>query len=100
MHWRKRHRVGKLERILARAKTKKALKRAKPSRGAVVTMIRTGPRKLDDDNVSGGFKHIRDGIADALGVDDGSAEVQWKYAQEPGKGGARVEIVLSDIEEG
>jgi len=28
---------------------------------------------------------VRDGVADAIGIDDGSARIEWKYAQEKGK---------------
>lgn len=51
----------------------------------VVTLIRIAPRALDDDNLASGFKAIRDGIADRLGVDDRSPLVQWRYSQRPGK---------------
>lgn len=51
----------------------------------VVTLIRIAPRALDDDNLAGGFKAIRDGIADRLGVNDRDPRVQWRYAQRTGK---------------
>lgn len=51
----------------------------------VVTLIRIAPRALDDDNLASGFKAIRDGIADRLGVDDRSPLVQWRYSQRQGK---------------
>jgi hypothetical protein len=51
----------------------------------VVTLTRIAPRILDDDNLASGFKAIRDGVADRLGVDDRDPRVQWRYAQRPGK---------------
>lgn len=51
----------------------------------VVTLTRLGPRKLDSDNLAGSFKAIRDGVADALGIDDGSELIQWEYRQEKSK---------------
>lgn len=59
-----------------------------------VTITRLGKRKLDDDNLAISAKHLRDGIADALGIDDGdTARIQWHYAQEISKGyAARVTI--------
>lgn len=51
----------------------------------VVTLIRVAPRRLDDDNLSSGFKALRDGIADRLGVKDNDPRVQWRYSQETGK---------------
>jgi len=71
-------------------------KRAKSQRGiaflmmpkvqvpCVVTLTRIAPRKLDTDNLAISFKHVRDGIADRLGVDDGDGRVTWQYAQENG----------------
>lgn len=47
-----------------------------------IKLTRYGKRILDDDNLSGGFKHVRDGIADALGVDDGSGDIKFEYFQE------------------
>lgn len=54
----------------------------------VVTLARVmGPkqRAFDADNLAGGLKHIRDGIADAYRIDDVESElVQWDYRQERG----------------
>jgi hypothetical protein len=51
-----------------------------------VTLTRIAPRELDDDNLAGGFKSVRDGVADWLGVDDGDKEtVRWHYRQQKGK---------------
>lgn len=47
----------------------------------IVTMIRIGKRYLDNDNLAASFKHVRDGIADACGVDDGSDFYEWRYEQ-------------------
>ncbi|MDP1543175.1 MAG: hypothetical protein Q8L99_08500 [Polycyclovorans sp.] len=59
----------------------------------VVTLTRIAPRPLDDDNMIGGFKALRDGIADRLGVADNDPRVKWTYGQERGKRYAvRVEV--------
>lgn len=50
-----------------------------------ITMTRIGVRTLDPDNLANSFKHVQDGIADALGIDDGSSRITWEYAQEKGK---------------
>jgi len=50
-----------------------------------ITLTRIGPRKLDSDNLAASLKHVRDGIADALGMDDGDERLTWAYAQEKGK---------------
>lgn len=58
-----------------------------------ITLTRIGPRKCDSDAVPGGLKGCRDGIADALGIDDGNDEhATWEYRQERGKWAVRVEI--------
>lgn len=62
----------------------------------VVTMVRMSPGTLDDDNLRSALKGTRDGIADALGVQDNDAAVRWRYEQEKsprGTFGVRVEIV-------
>jgi hypothetical protein len=55
----------------------------------VITLTRIGPGTLDsEDNLAGGFKAVRDGIADALGVNDRHPRLRWFYGQE--RGGPRV----------
>lgn len=50
----------------------------------VVTITRVAPRELDDDNLVGSAKHVRDGVADALGINDRDPRVKWCYAQRKG----------------
>lgn len=56
-----------------------------------VRMTRLGGRKLDDDNLLGAFKAVRDGVADWFGVDDGDPVWTWDTTQLPG-GDAGIEI--------
>jgi len=49
----------------------------------VVTLTRIAPRRLDGDNLQRALKAVRDGVADALGVDDGDARLEWRYEQAP-----------------
>lgn len=58
----------------------------------VVTLVRVGPRTLDDDGLRSALKAVRDGVASRLGVDDGSQLVAWRYGQERGEPGVRVTI--------
>lgn len=61
----------------------------------VVTMVRMSPGTLDDDNLRSALKGTRDGIADALGVQDNDPGIQWRYEQEKvsrGTYGVRVEV--------
>jgi hypothetical protein len=63
----------------------------------VVRLVYIGPRQLDDDGVASAVKSLRDGVADALGVDDRDPRVVWVPDQERGgvrEYGARVEIYL------
>lgn len=55
----------------------------------VVTITRIAPRQLDDDNLAASGKHVRDGIADALGIDDRDPRVRWRYEQAKGIGHSR-----------
>ena len=64
-----------------------------PPTPLVVTITRIGPRKLDDDNLASACKYVRDQIAKAVGVDDGSDLYTWRYAQRKGKYGVDVEII-------
>lgn len=50
-------------------------------RRITITLVRIGPGTLDDDNLSGACKAVRDGVADALGIDDDDPRVRWRYAQ-------------------
>lgn len=59
----------------------------------LVCITRAGPRRLDSDNLAASAKACRDGVADALGVDDADPRVQWHYAQAKAKHyGVRVEV--------
>jgi hypothetical protein len=58
----------------------------RPALPVHVTMTRIGPRRMDDDNLAGALKHVRDEIARWLGVDDGDkARVTWQVEQQRGK---------------
>lgn len=51
----------------------------------VVTLTRISPRLLDDDNLRGSLKAVRDEVAALLRVDDRDPSVRWDYAQQKGK---------------
>ena len=72
------------------------LKRPRPELPVTVIFTRLAARRLDDDNLCGGFKACRDEVASWLGVNDNDPRVTWRYAQERGKGFAcRIEITPS-----
>jgi hypothetical protein len=58
----------------------------------LITITRVSPRSLDGDNLQAACKALRDGIADALMVDDADPRVEWHYAQR--RGGVAVEISI------
>jgi hypothetical protein len=61
-----------------------------------ITLTRLSAGKLDGDNLVASMKSTQDGIADALGVDDGSSAVRWVYGQaraSRGVYGVQVEIL-------
>jgi crossover junction endodeoxyribonuclease RusA len=62
----------------------------------VVTMTRVSPGTLDDDNLASACKAARDGIADALGIDDGDTErLRFVYRQRKAdKGQHAVEVLV------
>ena len=52
----------------------------------LVCLTRLSMGRLDDDNLAGAFKHVRDEIASWLGCDDNpGAPVRWSVHQEPHK---------------
>lgn len=59
------------------------LGRSHPTR-SVVLLTRISPKAFDDDNLAAALKSVRDGIATAWGIDDGSDEVVWLYDSEKG----------------
>ena len=79
-HWAAKAKRAKAHRVIGRNAGKgwKLL----PCR---VTLTRIAPRALDGDNLQSAFKAMRDGVADALGVDDAEPRVEWRYAQERGR---------------
>ncbi len=90
-HWGSRARRTKRERSAARL-----ICAAAPRPPCIVTLTRLAPRRLDDDNLASALKGVRDGIADALRVDDGDPRVVWRYAQR--RGGYAVDVEIASRE--
>lgn len=89
-HWRTRHQRAKGQRAATKLYVSQL---TAPSLPAEITLTRLGKRKMDDDNVPGALKHVRDELAAWIGVDDGSPLYTWIYRQTVGKEyGVRVEI--------
>jgi hypothetical protein len=56
--------------------------RANPPARLTVTLTRLGPKLMDSDNNVGALKAVRDGVADALSLDDGDPRLTWVYLQD------------------
>jgi crossover junction endodeoxyribonuclease RusA len=67
--------------------------RARELRVAGITFYPPDRRRRDDDGMIGAFKAGRDGVADALGVDDHTFRPTYSFA-EPIRGGKVVVSVL------
>lgn len=96
-HWRVTYSRRKRERGTASILVRNQLVRNGVKPPAVVTIVRLSNGTLDDDGLRSALKSVRDGIADAFGVDDSAkSPLRFEYAQEKCKRGAyavRVEIV-------
>lgn len=70
-----------------------------PKLPVTVLLTRIAPRAMDTDGLAASFKSVRDGIADRLGIDDGSSKVKWEYAQRRGKPKEyAVEVQISSLD--
>jgi hypothetical protein len=67
---------------------------ARPAIPCSVTLTRVAPSAgVDDDNLVGALKGVRDEIAAWLGVDDRQrTQVRYRYAQTRGEWGVRIEF--------
>lgn len=89
-HWASRHRRRAGQRYAATLLARSHVRGVVP---VEVRLVRLAPRKLDSDNLAGACKAIRDGVADALGIDDGDERITWTYGQERRAAyGVRVEV--------
>lgn len=89
-HWAKRGRRVKKQRANTRMLVASAIMKAGPAwmrnPGKLdIHLVRIAPRRLDDGNLGISFKAIQDGIADAIGIDDGDRRLHWHYDQRKGK---------------
>lgn len=90
LHWRAKAKETASQRRATAYRTPPTLKALGPLLTVVLTRI--APRQLDDDNLRGALKAVRDQVACALGVDDRSRLVSWEYGQESGEASVRVEV--------
>ncbi|MFA4900877.1 MAG: hypothetical protein WC563_15270 [Brevundimonas sp.] len=91
-HWRVRSKRAKAQRGLA-SMVLRSICATPPPPPLTITITRHAPSNgLDSDSLPPSGKHLRDGIADFLGVDDGSASLTWLYCQERGPWGVTIQI--------
>ena len=88
-----RHRRVKAEKDVIAWELVKAAKPPIPCT-CLLTRITPGWRELDDDNLAGALKSVRDAVAEWLGVDDGDRmTVRYRYAQQTkGPWGVRIQF--------
>lgn len=95
LHWAPKAKLKATARDYARIATYEAMQRYLATQahyegehklGVTVTFYPPDNRRRDDDNMVGSFKAYRDGIADALGVDDRRFQPHYFFeaAQAPG----------------
>ena len=98
-HWSERHKRRKTQRSTVYLVVRAQLLRHGITVPCTVTMTRIAPSSgLDFDNLVSSAKACRDGIADALGVDDADPRIEWRYQQRRGKGkewGVDVKVVAN-----
>lgn len=98
-HWRAHATLRATQRGLAKELTEQCCiaRYNALERGLVVAMVRISPKFLDSDNVTGATKCVRDGIAEALGIDDRDPRVLWLPTQQEkgAKQGCRAEFYLT-----
>lgn len=83
-HWRIKHKRSKSQRVTAKMIIGEQLWKGRYALPLAISFARIGKKKLDSDNLQGAFKAVRDGVADALSINDGDDRIVWNYTQEVG----------------
>ena len=100
-HWAVRADRAKKQRAAAKLSLYKACKiiARDPDEPVTITLTRRGGRQMDDDGLTISAKHVRDGIADWLGIDDGDKRLTWIVRQDKAPRGQHwVDVVVSTSE--
>lgn len=84
-HWAKKAKYAKECRQAAYFAARGDGIRSAPEGAFVVRLVRIGKRLMDSDGLAISFKGIRDGLAAAMGIDDGDQRIDWQYSQQIGK---------------
>jgi hypothetical protein len=68
---------------IGRERAKHLLRFTLEQDGLLVRITRVAAKACDhDDGTNTACKHVRDGVADALGVDDGDRRIAWRYVEQ------------------
>lgn len=100
-HWSVRKKRASLHRMMTRAVWAQMVHGSHLEGSVVdfpleVILTRVAPRPLDDDNLRGALKHVRDELAALFGVDDRDPRVRWHYGQEKGRP-AGVRVMIGEV---
>ncbi len=74
LHWARKSRIARQERSTA---TVALFRKPRPTLPIVVTLTRCSTGWPDSDQAVTSMKHVRDGVADWLGIDDGDDRITW-----------------------
>lgn len=94
-HWARKARRVKMQRAattMALRQYGHVLDELRQAGSIRVLLVRRSPRRLDDDNLRGALKAVRDAVAAWIGIDDGSCRWEWCYDQRKGKLGVEISI--------
>ena len=97
-HWASRARRVKMQRAattMALRQYGHLLPELRDAATIYVLLVRVSPRRLDDDNLRGALKAVRDAVAAWVGIDDGSPRWKWEYAQRKGPLGVSLGVGMS-----
>jgi len=96
-HWRARARRAATQRkaVLMHLRARAERPAATPLR---VTITRVAPRRLDSDNAVTSGKHVRDAVADWLGIDDRRDDlVRYEVTQEQRPKAYAVRVRIEEV---
>ncbi len=96
-HWTEKREIADVQKRTAELETLAMLNGTMPRQPVLVTLTRYGPNLMDKDGNAAALKYFQDGVAKALGIDDGDmARIDFDYAQvktdKRGWYGVRIEI--------
>lgn len=95
LHWAKVAKVKKQYRQACYLLTKQAGEKLQGKLSVDIEFVVPDKRNRDDDNMIASFKAGRDGVAEALGVDDVYFNTTYRVNREPIKGGAVIVKIRS-----